>query len=322
MDIPTSLFPEGTFSTPTTMSRLTRFLRSACFSDDASWEYRPLPLHQPGFPVVVCWSAKSGCTTVLKWFLAHNGLLDEALAYSPWIHEYRQQKFQVAGYRRQCERLFRTGHANRFIVKVIRDPATRAVSSFLHFLRAGDDNAQWPATSLVKQWKAAAGIERQSGLTFRQFLTWVTEQQFKRVVLDPHFRPQFDAQQDSHVDAYICLEDLAAGLRAVEDFVGLSHVDVHALSESPHHNPMTAGHAWPTVAADFPADRSTFDQRGTPPAEAFLDPHTLRLIRIVYGEDYDAYGAYYDATPGRLRMSAPSEGMSAEPFRQSRLRAA
>jgi hypothetical protein len=58
------------------MSRLTRFLRSVCAQPA---DGRLLPLQRPGFPVAVCWSAKSGCTTVLKWFLTQNGLLDEAL---------------------------------------------------------------------------------------------------------------------------------------------------------------------------------------------------------------------------------------------------
>ena len=71
------------------MSRLTRFLRSV---RSQQVDGCLLPLQQPGFPVAVCWSAKSGCTTVLKWFLAQTGLLDEALAYNDWIHAYRQDK--------------------------------------------------------------------------------------------------------------------------------------------------------------------------------------------------------------------------------------
>jgi hypothetical protein len=263
---------------------------------------RFLPLQQPGFPVAVCWSAKSGCTTVLKWFLAQNGLLDEALAYSNWIHSYRQEKlFTSKGYVRQCEQLFKSSHQNTSIIRVIRDPASRAVSSFLHFVRYIEGDEHSPAAAFVTHWKSAVGLSGQQGLSFQQFLLYVSAQQHKGVPLDPHFRPQYDAKQDLKVDTYVRLEDLSAGLRAVEDRCGLPHVHVGQLSISPHHNPATAQHAWPTNAAAFPADHTTFDECGTPPAQAFLDPETRMLIRTAYWTDYEAYGHHYDAAPAITR---------------------
>lgn len=307
------------------MSRLTRFIRSVCAARDPSWKHGPLPLQRTHFPVAICWSAKSGCTTVLKWFLAHNGLLDEARAYSQWVHDYRQNRlFEATGYRRQCERLFKHGSGDTSIVKVIRDPATRAVSSFLHFLRCGHDVEHWPDAEDLTQWKSAAGIEHEPGLSFRQFLMFVTEKQLNGFPLNPHFRPQFDAQQDDRVDAYIRLENLADGLRAVEDRVGLPHVDLSGLSDSDHHNPATAGHGWPKLAAAFAADCHTLGERGTPPAQAFLDPYTRMLIRTAYWTDYAAYGRYYDAAPATWKMSLQPSGrpVPAEALGRSLRRAA
>jgi len=283
------------------MSRLTRFLSSVC---SRGVDYRILPLQQPGFPVAVYWSAKSGCTTVLKWFLTHNGLLDEARAYSNWVHNYRHEKlFTSKGYGRQCDRLLKNSHRNTYTIKVIRDPASRAVSSFLHFVRHGHHVEQWPHAALVTQWKSEVGLEHQPGLSFRQFLMFVISQQINASVLDPHFRPQHDAQQDPYVDAYIRLEDLADGLRDVENRTGLPHVDIHQLSTSGHHNPATAHHAWPTNAAVVPADYNTLSELGTPPSEALLDAETRLLIRSAYGTDYEAYGHHYDAAPTTtLRM--------------------
>ena len=293
-------------------------IQSVCSLRDALGDHSLLPLQQPDFPVAVCWSAKSGCTTVLKWFLSHNRLLDQALAYSRWVHDYRQQKlFQAPGYRRQCERLFKKRSRNRFIVKVIRDPATRAVSSFLHYQRCGYDLQRFPDAAVVTKWKIAVGLERQSGLSFRQFLMFVTSQRLNGCRLNPHFRPQFDPQQDPCIDACIRLEDLADGLRAVEDRVGLPHIALPGLSQSAHHNPATAGHAWPTHAAAFPADQNTLNELGTPPAQAFLDPETKMLIRMAYGSDYEAYGEYYDAAPAALRISAARRVTYAEARRSA-----
>jgi hypothetical protein len=283
------------------MSRLTRFLSSVYTH---RMDGRLLPLQQPGFPVAVCWSAKSGCTTVLKWFLAQNGLLDEALAYNEWIHAYRQDKlFAAKGYAVQCARLFRHTQRNTLIIRVIRDPASRAVSSFLHLLRNEHDLERWPDATELTRWKVAVGLAGQQGLSFRQFLLYVAAQQVNRRSIDPHFRPQYDEQQDARVDTYVRLEDLSAGLRAVEDHCRLPHVDVKNLSSSPHHNPATANHGWPTRASEFPADLNILRELGTPPVRAFLDAETRLLIQTVYWKDYEAYGHHYDATPAAtLRM--------------------
>jgi len=290
------------------MSRLSQFIRSIYQSQNESWHQGLLPLHQPDFPVAVCWSAKSGCTTVLKWFLAQNGLLDEAVAYSSWIHEYRQHKLErAAGYRSQCKKLLTHGRNGTSVVKVIRDPATRAVSSFLHVLRASHDVNRWPVAALLSQWKAAAGLERQQGLSFRQFLQFVLEQQLRKTPLDPHLRPQYDSTQDPCVEDYIRLENLTMGLEAVEERYGLPRVNVRDLSESAHNNPPSADHAWPTNVAEFAADYHTLKELGTPPPQAFLDPDTLMCIRSAYWTDYGAYGSHYGAEPAAT-MRMPTAG--------------
>jgi|694.fasta_scaffold02440_10 hypothetical protein len=286
------------------MSCLSQFIRSVYPSFNATWHQCLLPLQRPDFPVAVCWSAKGGCTTVLKWFLAHNGLLDEAVAYSSWAHDYRQNKLErAAGYRRQCKKLFTHGRSGTSIIKVIRDPATRAVSSFLHVLRASHDVDRWPVAALLAQWKSTAGLERQQGLSFRQFLQFVIEQQLNSATLDPHVRPQYDSNQDPCVDAFLRLENLSVELEAVEDRYGLPHVNLRDLSQSAHHNPPSADHAWPGNVADFAADYHTLNELGTPPPQAFLDADTLMQIRSAYWTDYGAYGRHYDAEPATtIRM--------------------
>ena len=303
------------------MSRLTRFL-SSVYTPHA--DGRLLPLQRPGFPVAVCWSAKSGCTTVLKWFLAHNGLLDEALAYNNWIHAYRQDKlFTAKGYVFQCARLFKHKNSNTLIIKVIRDPASRAVSSFLHFLRNEHERERWPDAAELTRWKSAVGLAGQQGLSFQQFLMYVAAQQVNRRLIDPHFRPQYDEQQDSRVDTHVRLEDLSAGLRAAEERCQLPHVDVGTLSTSPHHNPATADHGWPKCAAAFPADLNILQELGTPPVQAFLDPETRLLIRTAYWTDYEAYGHLYDAaSTTTLRMASADVEKTSERYSDGLRRAA
>lgn len=260
---------------------------------DPRWDGQLLPLISRDFPIAVCWSAKSGCTTILKWFLAHNGLLEKALAYSSWVHDYREQRL-CAGhdYRWQCERLFSHDRSKTFIVKVIRDPAKRAVSSFLHFLR-WEHNEGWAAGAAVASWKQAMGLGTQPGLSFRQFLHFIADKQRHGRTIDPHFRPQYEPLQDPQVHAHIQLEHLCDTLPDLERRFCWPHVDVRKLSESGHHNPPSRHSDWPTLAATCPAELKTLTMLGTPSAEAFLDSETFALVRKVYRDDYAAYGSMY-----------------------------
>lgn len=289
------------------MNRLSSFLRSIIVGPtsarsavgrsrpplDQRWDGQLLPLLAAGFPIAVCWSAKAGCTTVLKWFLKHNGLLEDAIAHSEWLHDYREQRL-CAGYdyRWSCERLFSHTHARTCIVKVIRDPARRAVSGYLHLLRHGH-NKTWPAGATLNRWKKEAGLGRQRGISFRQFLRFLAVAQAQGRAIDPHFRPQFEPLQDLCVHAHIPLERLAAGLRDLERRFQLPHVNVQSLSHSFHHNTPTSHCDWPEAAATVPADLETLETLGTPAAEAFLDPETLERVHEVYRADYEAYGWVY-----------------------------
>jgi hypothetical protein len=108
-------------------------------------------------------------------------------------------------------------------------------------------------------------------------------------------RPQYDRDWDPHVDAFIPLENLAAGLGETERLCGLPHVDVQSLSESQHHNRPTGHQQWPCNASRFPATAETLDQLGVPPAELLLDVVTIPLVQAAYRKDYEAYGRYYQS---------------------------
>jgi hypothetical protein len=78
------------------MSRLSLFLRH-CINPLKAAAWHVPPLHQAGFPVTVCWSAKAGCTAILKWFLHHTGLLGaaESLRSQPKAGRLRKNRPDV-----------------------------------------------------------------------------------------------------------------------------------------------------------------------------------------------------------------------------------
>jgi len=263
------------------------------------------PLHRPGFPVVVCWSAKAGCTTVLKWFLHHTRLLDAAIAFDPWPHHYRARVLtQPRGrYLAECLAAIRRGDVE--VVKVVRDPARRAVSSYLHLIRMNAD-PEWRHG--VDAWKRSVGLGRQPGLSFEQFLSFVIDQRDSDQPSDPHFHPQWVPAWDRHVDLLVRLEDLAVELADLESRHGLPRTTVRDFSESHHHNAPDAAHGWPDDAARFAATEADLVVLGTPPPEALLDDRALALIREAYASDYEAYGHLYRISRAprivRLRRAA------------------
>lgn len=276
------------------MSRLTAWVRSLKHRLFARRDGAQLPLVREGFPVVCCWSAKAGCTTLLKWFLQHNGLLEEATRHADWIHNYRTELLiQDPAYESRCHRLVRCDGVR--VIKVIRDPAKRAVSSYLHYLRA--DQQEWPGAIMLRGWKAANGLGAQKGVSFQQFLQFGRDLERHRKPREPHVRPQYDSVWDPHVDAFIPLEHLAAGLEETERICGLPHVDIRSLSESVHHNRPSGRHQWPSDASRLPATSHTLEELGIPPAELLLDNVTIPLVRLIYARDYTAYARHYSPPP-------------------------
>lgn len=272
------------------MSRLSAWVRAMIRRAKARRTSSSLPLVREGFPVVCCWSPKAGCSTVLKWFLQHNGELEEACRYSEWIHSYRVDRlFQEPGYEQLCRRALRS---DRFrVIKVIRDPAQRAVSAYLHYVRV--EQQDWLGSKTLATWKAERGLGFQEGCSFRQFLQFIRDSDDFGALWDPHLRPQHDRNWDPHVDQFIPLENITAGLVETERLCGLPHVDIQALSQSVHHNRPSREHRWPKDASAFPATSKTLDELGVPPADLLLDEVTLPMVQSQYGVDYRAYADFY-----------------------------
>ncbi len=77
------------------------------------------------------WTPKCACTTACKMFFHHLGLLEEALEFHEFIHQYRQRVYEP-----KHQVLTNYFHdKDMFKFKVVRDPYRRAVSSYVHYMR-------------------------------------------------------------------------------------------------------------------------------------------------------------------------------------------
>jgi hypothetical protein len=97
-----------------------------------AFQKRTKPLISDQLGMVVFLSPKVGFTYGCKWFFDHLGILEEALCYSEWIHDYRMEVFNKSVTYQQSLKAYIDHPAHFTTIKLVRDPYDRAVSSYIH----------------------------------------------------------------------------------------------------------------------------------------------------------------------------------------------
>lgn len=261
-----------------------------------------VPYHDPSLPLVLLWSEKSGCTTLLKWFLHHIGKLEEATAHSDWIHdwEYDVMKADPAYDQRVAAAL----SAGTRAVKLVRDPFERAVSSYLMMCVLGDDSGHF-TVDLRRQLRGDlyGDPDVPYGFGFVDLLRWMTTQDL--TTINGHLGPQSTALEDRLPELEIVrLDEFDRRFRDIERELGLEPADLGRVTSSSHHtvraDPQPA-RAGAIARLHLPIPHG--DTWPLPPASAFLDAETAELVRTLFAEDYARYGFDPPAPTGPSRRS-------------------
>jgi Sulfotransferase family len=250
--------------------------------------------------LAVMWSYKAACTTVIKWVFQQNGLLPEAMAYNSWVHKYRLRQYQKS--ERYLSRLKRLSSGGFDVVKVVRDPLDRAVSSYIHAYRHG--YADEAIAKIVQR-----PLSRRQRFSFREFVSYL--EQTDLLYCNPHHRVQV-APIERHVlfrtrpSKIIRIEHgLNAALSALERELGLPATDfTNPVFESDHHTVRTA-------QAGSAADLVYIPRHAVPPAAMFYDGELAAKVARLYAEDFRHYGyptdlAQLAATGGSHEVGAPA----------------
>jgi hypothetical protein len=233
--------------------------------------------------IAVMWSPKAACTTVMTWVFLQDGLLAEALAYSNWIHRYRLRRYQKD--ERYLRRLGNLRRYGRHVIKVVRNPFDRAVSSYFHAYRHGYEDLHLSSA-------LGRPVDPAQRFSFREFVHFLDRVDITRCNL--HHRVQATSLE-RHVlfgvkpHRIIKIEDgLEAALGQVERQYGLPPTDFsNPVFRSHHHTSR--------IAADgLAADRRDWSPRHLPPAAAFYDDDLVARVARLYAEDFRRYG--YDPT--------------------------
>lgn len=83
--------------------------------------------------IVVIWCAKAACTTVNHMFFQHEGLLNEALTYSKWIHDYRRH-YHSSFIKNYNNNIYTNSHTK--YIQFCVNPYRRVVSSYVHAMNS------------------------------------------------------------------------------------------------------------------------------------------------------------------------------------------
>jgi hypothetical protein len=244
----------------------------------------PRPLVYPRKRMIVVFSPKSACTSVVIWFFHHLGHTSAARDYSSWPHRYRTEVYyKSALYRRAYER-----DLSKFsLVRIVRDPFERAVSSFRH-VQKGELAAKEIARALGRNDMSTAG------LSFSEFLDFLERCDLNSC--DPHFRVQRHPIEDRLPTRHLInasAEDLFSRLNEVEADFDLPITDFSKLEWlqkiNRKHRHVDAL-ATPVDAYTHRFNREAARNGSWPPYSAFLTPVARERLARLYARDMEAYG--------------------------------
>ena len=250
------------------------------------WRGYSWPLLHPERNLVVSWSPKAGCTPTLIWFFHQIGVLDEALARHAFPHIYRNAVYHRGPvYRSRCKDLLRSGGKGFTLLRVVRDPDKRLVSSFRHAVN-------FPLLDALAQEKLGVN-PRKAGLSLRNLARILADEEIGgQGRIDNHFRPQQHPVWAMGFDRVITLNmdrtSLNDGLNAVEAGLDLPHTDFASLAGVLSHDTRRYAIEQP-YAGKVPLAKFRFRKNrdgSFPKAEFLALPLLQQLAQKHYGGDF------------------------------------
>ena len=249
-------------------------------------ERAPIPLVSQTLDLAVLWSAKAGCTYAVKWMYFQEGILDEALAYAYWPHQYRQQVYyKRADYSKALRRIPELGPR---AIKFVRNPFDRVVSAYLAFCQGAADMNYLLQTPILEDIGRHLGrpVGKGNLFTFREYVSYVGSLDLDKA--DIHIRrQQHPCERAGELPelTVVRVEDSRELMPGIEDRLGLRRSDHAYLRRSRHHTERLE-------SAAFAGDTRFGVTVGVPvpPTAAFFDDELEALVTDLYRADVETYG--------------------------------
>jgi len=246
-------------------------------------QFKTRPLIDVDRRLIVLISPKSACSSALIWFYKVSGQYEAARRYHAWPHRYRTQVLDAG---EQFRRALDLGLDQFQVVRIVRDPYARAISSFRHALATGYAR---PALARV------LGIPGQGPLTLSlsDFLDFLERLDLR--IADTHHALQYHPIERWVRPRWIIdvtRQNLYAELNGVESAMGLPQTDFAHLDWLQQlHGKRDFHHRQPLERADTMPLTPAAARQGPWPADAsLLTTATRGRIRRLYDADFRAYG--------------------------------
>ncbi|MDM5206499.1 sulfotransferase family protein [Cytobacillus kochii] len=236
-----------------------------------------IPLFSTDFPYVLLWVPKNGCTIVNKWFMYHIGAAGDLSQLNvEMTHNYRDFVLRKrSGYEDELKEELINGE--KTIVKIVRNPYRRAVSSFYHAL-----SGEWLLTQL--------GSTITEGMSFKDYLFKLKSFGESIHVLDKHIAPQYTIGEEQAPICYVKLENLQQELIKLERLAGLKASPMNEIARSSHHfsSRMKLEGDYANRVINFANDEE--DLPDLPTVNSLFNEETKALVEEIFAVDLHFYG--------------------------------
>jgi hypothetical protein len=244
----------------------------------------PQPLIHPEVRLIVVFSPKAACTSVVAWFLHHLGQAEQARNYHESPHQYR---IHVYNRSELYYRALNLDLSHFRVVRVVRDPIDRAASSFRHVQRTGIADHLFSAQLGLSEVAS-------KGVSFRQFLDLL--EQVNLATCNEHVRIQRHPVEDQLPVTHlinISTQDLFTRLNEVERDLKLPVTDFERfgwIRDIAERRGSWNGRIDVSDAYEMPLTRARARTGPWPDASALLTPPAQERLARLYAVDIAAYG--------------------------------
>jgi hypothetical protein len=215
---------------------------------------------------IIDWSEKSGCTVVCKMIFKEMGILDEALEFHSWIHQFRNQVFYDRYGRVSMDMLRLNEHVK---MKFVRNPYTRAVSSYM-----------------AAEFFRRTGYKEVGDISFLEFLNQVKNEE----LVDAHWRVQRKLYEDEiELDEIIQIENIHEEAKRLSKKYGLNFETEFT---SNHH--LTKNKAIDTFVGRKKYSEFYNKKFEIPDYKCFYDDEIKALVDDIYADDIYGYNYSFD----------------------------
>lgn len=232
--------------------------------------------------IVLVWSAKAGSVFIVRWFLYQMNILAKAKKHSEWIHDYRKIIYRTSTYRQALMELVHTPDEYH-VIKLVRNPYTRAVSSYVECLYQLETNNPSAKKLMTKRGRVAL----KEKYSFAEFLDALTFINIKNS--DIHWQCQRHPAERNNtitIDTLVKLETPTDILNHLEKQLNLKPTEPFKFSASPHHNKKMTSEEQ-SFLGYTPLNADVRLQ--TPPYDCFYNAELEQKVATIYKEDFEWY---------------------------------